>query len=106
MGQQKYYDTVSEATNDLLKRGYITDFKILVEEDCLVCNKSSTQLSPDEFEIDEVHRFEGDTDPADEMILYAISSLKHDIKGVVINVYGAYVDSATSEIIALLNKHK
>jgi len=106
MGQQKYYDTVSEATNDLLKRGYTTDFKILVEEDCLVCNKSSTQLSPDEFKIDEVHRFEGDTDPADEMILYAISSSKHDIKGVVINAYGAYADSATSEIIALLNNAK
>ncbi|MEQ6122200.1 phosphoribosylpyrophosphate synthetase [Reichenbachiella sp. MALMAid0571] len=105
MGQQKYYDTVSEATKDLSKRGYTADFKILVEDECLICNKSTTQLSPDEFEIDEVHRFEGETDPADEMIVYAISSTKHDIKGVVINAYGAYADTSTSKIIALLNKH-
>ncbi|MBK8344964.1 MAG: hypothetical protein IPL12_17790 [Bacteroidetes bacterium] len=41
-------------------------------KNALVCNSSLTQLSPDEFEIDETYRFEGNTDPGDEMILFAI----------------------------------
>ena len=49
----KSYETVSEALNDLIKRGYTHDFNIHTEEECLVCNNSLTQLSPDDFEIDE-----------------------------------------------------
>jgi hypothetical protein len=49
-----------------------------------------TQLSPDEFEIVETYRFEGDTDPADEMIVFAISSMKHNLKETLINDYGIF----------------
>ena len=99
------YDTVSQAINGLIERGYTTDFKILGEKECLICNKSNTQLSPEEFEIDETYRFEGDTDPGDEMIVYAISAIKHDIKGLVVNAYGMYSDADTSKIVARLKKH-
>lgn len=99
------YDTVSEAINGLAERGYTTDFEILGEKECLICNKSSTQLSPEEFEIDETYRFEGDTDPGDEMIVYAISAINHNIKGLVVNAYGTYADNNTSKIVARLKKH-
>lgn len=99
------YQTVSEAINDLIKRGYTQDFNVHLEEECLVCNTSMTQLSPDDFEIDETYRFEGNTDPGDEMILFAISSLKYNIKGIVVNAYGMYSDSTTSEIVERLKKH-
>ena len=99
------YDTVSEAVNDLIKRGYTTDFSINVKKECLVCAAIPEPLSPDEFEIDEVYRFEGETDPGDEMIVYAISSTKHNLKGVVVNAYGIYSDSATSKIVERLKKH-
>lgn len=105
MEQTIYYDTVSETINELAKRGYTTDFKLLAEEECLYCNKSETQLSPEEFEIDEIHRFEGESDPGDEMIVFAISSVKHDIKGIIVNAYGTYSDPSTSKIIARLKKH-
>ncbi len=55
--------------------------------------------------IDEVHRFEGDTDPADEAIVYAISSTKHTIKGVLVNAYGMYSDSFSNELMAKLKAH-
>lgn len=104
MKQSYSYDTVSEAINDLAKRGYTHDFNIHEEQHCLICNNTMTQLSPDEFEITEVYRFEGETDPADEMILYAIASSKHAIKGVLLNAYGIYADSTTSKIAEKLKK--
>ena len=105
MEQAKNYETVSEAVNDLYKRGYTTDFSIQSEKDSLICNETSVQLSPDEFEIDETYRFEGDTDPGDEMIVFAISSTKHKMKGVVVNAYGMYSDTNTSKIVERLKKH-
>ena len=101
----KSYETVSEAINDLVKRGYTHDFNVHTDKECLVCNTSLTQLSPDDFEIDETYRFEGDTDPGDEMILFAISSTKHKIKGTLLNAYGMYSDSATTKIIEKLVTH-
>ena len=99
------YETVSEALNNLVKRGYTHDFNVHTEKECLGCNTSLTQLSVDDFEIDETYRFEGDTDPGDEMILFAISSTKHKIKGTLLNAYGMYSDSATTKIIEKLVTH-
>jgi hypothetical protein len=104
MKAQKYYDTVSETINQLAQKGYTTDFEILKEHDCLVCKQSAQQLSPDEFVIDETHRFEGETDPGDEMIVYAISSKKHGVKGIVINAYGTYADPDIFKIVERLEK--
>lgn len=100
----KIYDTVSEATNDLAKRGYTSDIKVLMDHDCLTCNQTGAKLSPEEFKIDEIHRFEGETDPGDEMIVHAISSEKYNMKGIIINGYGTYADTSTSRIISLLKK--
>ena len=96
------YDTVSEAINELAKRGYTSDFKVLSEEECIVCSMTAKQLSPEEFVIDEVYRFEGNSDPEDEMIVYAISSLHHNVKGILINAYGMYSDAATAKIVKKL----
>ena len=105
MAENRNYETVSEALEDLKKRGYTTDFSVLTAKECLICNKTYTTLSPDEFEIDETYRFEGMTDPGDEMIVFAISSIKHTMKGVVVNAYGAYSDAASSKIVERLKEH-
>lgn len=99
------YDTVSEAINDLAKRGYTTDFKLFAGKDCIVCDQTQTQLSPDEFEIDETYRFEGNTDPGDEMIVFAISAKKHNMKGILVDAYGMYSDSASTMLVEKLKKH-
>ena len=56
----------------------------------------------DEFRIDEFFRFEGQTDPADEAILYAISSDNHAIKGMLVSGYGIYTEGVTDELLAKL----
>lgn len=104
--KRKNYDTVTEAMADLKSLGYTLDFSILTDEkECLICHSTSTVLSPDEFEIDSFYRFEGDSDPGDEMIVYAISSIKNNVKGVVVNAYGMYADNASSKIVKKLNTH-
>lgn len=104
MKRKPTYETVSEAINDLIKRGYTTDFYIEATKDCIVCRKSDLALSEKEFVIDEVHRFEGESDPGDSMIVYAISSREHNVKGVLMNAYGVYADGVTSAIISHLHK--
>lgn len=99
------YETISEAMNALQKKGYTTDFSILKERDCLLCKSIDKQLSSDDFEIDEIFRFEGDTDPGDEMILYAISSAKYGVKGLVADAYGVYSGNTNSRLVAKLKKH-
>lgn len=99
------YDTVTEAMSGLKERGYITDFELMVEKECLACHKTSLYLSPEEFQIDEIYRFEGHSDPGDEMIVYGISSTIHNIKGIVVNGYGLYSDPLTFKIVSRLKKH-
>ncbi|WP_432410678.1 phosphoribosylpyrophosphate synthetase [Rasiella sp. SM2506] len=101
--ERKSYDTVTEAMADLRKLGYTIDFSILTEKECLICHLTATELSPDDFEIDQFYRFEGDSDPGDEMIVYAISSNKDNLKGIVVNAYGMYADNASSAIVKKLN---
>ncbi len=100
----KNYDTLSEAISDLMQRGYTCNFNL--KENCIEYSGTSISLMPDEFEIDEVHRFEGDTDPGDENILFAISSAKHNIKGLLVNAFGMYSDSFSAELISKLNIKK
>lgn len=93
------YDTLSEAVNDLQRRGYTHDFLIHDEQECLYCTEKSLELSPEEFTIEEIYRFEGMTDPGDESIVFAIASDKHDLKGLVINSFGADFGYRSSKLV-------
>jgi hypothetical protein len=97
------YGTLSETINALRKEGYTLDFNL--HDDCVVCHNKENQLTAEEFEIDAVFRFDGQTDPDDEAIIYAISSTKHHAKGILVNGYGVYNDEFSSVLIEKLRKH-
>jgi len=97
------YGTLSETIRCLKKDGYTLDFN--VQQERIVCHQTYTVLSPEDFEIDKVFRFEGASNPDDQSVLYAISSSKFDMKGVLVNGYGISTDAATDEIIARLKTH-
>jgi len=98
-----YYGTLSETINGLKKEGYTLDFNI--RQEYVACHVPITILSPDDFEIDKVYRFEGETNPDDQSILYAISSSKFEVKGILVNGYGISADEATDALIAKLKTH-
>ncbi len=92
------YDTLSGAINGLKERGYTTDFNL--EENCLVCNTGKYDVS--DFEIVETYRFEGDSNPDDESILYGIES--HDgVKGVLVSGYGISAEGISAEMAKKLS---
>ena len=95
------YDTVTEAVNGLKKRGFSLDFNL--KENCLVCHER--KFNPEDFEIVEVYRFEGNTDPADEAIVYAIQSVD-GTKGVLVNGYGPSADTMSTEMAKKLQIHR
>ena len=96
----QHYDTLSQAIEGLKKRGYTEDFNL--KENCIECRRLNYEILTKDFEVDEVHRFEGDTNPADSSVLYAISAENYDIKGVLVDAYGTYAGEITREMIEKL----
>jgi hypothetical protein len=100
----KSYDTVTEALQDLKTKGYNVDFNIAFDK--IICSNNKICLNPNEFEIVEVFRFEGDTNPDDEDVVYAIESKDGKIKGTMTSAYGMYAESISSEMIQKISIHK
>ena len=95
------FNTLSETMETLRKEGYTEDFNL--KENYLDCQGGKYQIMHHEFEIDRFFRFEGETDPADESILYAVSSHKYNLKGVLVNAFGIYSDPIADEMIKKLS---
>jgi hypothetical protein len=95
------YETLLDALNGLKKKGYTHDFNL--SHDLIELKEKGLALKPEDFDIDEFYRFEGESDPGDNTIVYGISSSKYDIKGVLVNAYGVYADSLSSGMLKKLN---
>ena len=95
------YDTVTAAVNGLKKRGYTLDFSL--SGHCLVCGID--QFNPADFEIVEVYRFEGDSDPADEAAVYGVEG-SGNRKGVLVTGYGISSEGVSTEMVKKLSIHK
>ncbi|MDF3076951.1 MAG: phosphoribosylpyrophosphate synthetase [Sphingobacteriaceae bacterium] len=95
------YGTMVEALNDLKQRGFTLDFNLT--RDALHNSTQNITLQPDDFEIAELYRFEGESDPADSAIVYGINSDKYNIKGVFVNAYGVYSDDISEDLLKKLN---
>jgi len=98
---ETHYATVSAAIEQLRKKGFTVDFNL--KENCIVCHPE--KFNPKDFEIVDVYRYEGNTDPADEAAVYAIES-KTGIKGVLVTGYGISTDSMSTEILNKLQNKK
>lgn len=96
----KHYSTLSEAINDLKARGYSHDFNI--KPDCIECPALQLQLNPENFIVDEFHRFEGMSSTDDNSIVFAITS-DEGVKGVLVDAYGVYASNLNDAMIKKLS---
>lgn len=94
------FENLVDAIRQLKAEGYTEDFDL--RSDCIDCRDATLRLYPHEFDVDKVFRFFGPSDPDDESILYAISSDRFGIKGLLVNGYGASADTLTAEMIGKL----
>lgn len=97
----EHLNTLSQMMNALRKKGYTCDLSF--ENDHLKCNSPDQTLAANDIEVDEIHRFEGMSNPGDSSILYAVSAKKFDLKGLLVHAYGAYAQEADPELIKNLD---
>ena len=81
-----------DVENMLNREGFTKDFR--VTEDCRLCSMDDDKktYAPAEVKIVNFYRFEGDTDPDDMSILYAIECAD-GTKGTISNSYGPTADA-------------
>ncbi|HEX6223274.1 MAG TPA: phosphoribosylpyrophosphate synthetase [Chryseolinea sp.] len=94
------YTSLSEATRGLKARGYTYDFNL--KSDRVESPAFQIKLTPENFMVEEFHRFEGMSSTDDNSIVYAISS-KEGLKGILVDAYGVYASSLSDEMIRKLS---
>ena len=88
--------TVTDALADPAAEGYTTDFSV-ASGGMLRCGRCDTLHDPAAAKVDRIARFEGDTDPGDEAIVFALTCTDCGAKGTLVSAYGPSVgvDEAT-----------
>ena len=99
----KNYDNLIDALKDLRDRGFVLDYNLHGQTQKLVVNE--IEIHPEAFEIIEMYRFEGMSNPDDSSVIYALES-KDGTKGVLIDSYGMYAESFTPEMIMKIKKNR
>jgi len=93
------YETLTEALKDLKNRGYRHDFNLATDR--VACKALGLQFGPGDFHVDEIYRFEGENDPDDSAVLFALTA-NSGVMGVMVDAYGAYANSLSKEMLAKL----
>lgn len=88
--------TLLEAIRDFRDWGYQEDFE--VENGVMKTKSSERGFKPYELLIEEIFRSEGESNPADMSVLYAISAVD-GTKGIITDAYGIYENSEISDFI-------
>jgi hypothetical protein len=88
--------TMVAILNKLHKDGYTMQLK--AEENGIYSMDSGKKFKPRDVEIKHFYRFEGESDPSDNAIVYAIET-KTGEKGTLIDSYGAYSDANIEKFI-------
>jgi hypothetical protein len=88
--------TLTTVTNKMVLQGYDDDFKIV--ENGLKSLKTEKIYQPEEVNVVNFFRFEGQSDPNDQSILYVIETTD-GVKGTLVDAYGPYSDRKLAEFI-------
>jgi hypothetical protein len=99
MKNRYHYASVLNALEELKSMGFVVDFNLQEE---------SIMRHPENYEIMHVYRYEGDTNPDDEAIIYGIKSNSGE-KGVFVAGFSANSESHAAQVLLELsikrNKH-
>ncbi len=88
--------TLTSVTNKMVLEGYDDDFKI--SDKGLRSLKTEKVYQPEEINVINFFRFEGQSDPNDNTIMYVIET-NDGLKGTLVDAYGPYADVKLSEFM-------
>src|SRR3982750_3478545 len=94
--EKKNLNTMVDCVNSLVLQGFTEDFK--AREAGLESLTTRRIYKPEEVKILNFYRFEGESDPADNSILYAIETTDGK-RGTLVDAYGPYADSKVSSFL-------
>ena len=82
----------------LVQDGFTADFKITDGRLHTLSTDSAKSYAPDEVTIVDFYRFEGESNPDDMSILYAIQATD-GVRGTIATAYGTYADADTDDFL-------
>ena len=88
--------SLSSCINKIKEDGFTEDFQVTKQG--LATYSEDKFYSPAQVRIVNFYRFEGESDPGDNSILYAIET-DDGTRGTLVDAYGAYSDPAISKFI-------
>ena len=88
--------TLSECTTIAMNRGYSENFRVI--DIGLVTEDEKRIYKPSDIKISNFYRFEGNSNPDDNAILYLIET-NDGRNGTLADAYGVYADSLISNFI-------
>lgn len=98
-----YMKSLTSCLSRIISEGYTEDFKI-TDLGLESLNKPHN-YSPEEIKVVNFYRFEGESDPDDNAILYVIEA-SDGTKGTLIDSYGTYNDSRVSRFMQDVSVNK
>ena len=102
MDLNHHLDSLSEVMNRLRDTGYKTDFYF--KDGKLLSPESGKNYTYDQVRLGGTFRFEGESNPADSSILYAIVIPETGEKGMLADAYGASSNEGLNEFMQKVEK--
>lgn len=96
------YTSVTEAIERLSQRGFTANFEFL--DNAFKAMENGKIFHANELTILEHHRFEGQSDPEDMAIVYAIEG-NDGTRGVLVDAFGAYADPGLGQFLQNVKHH-
>ncbi|HKK71787.1 MAG TPA: hypothetical protein VKA86_11260 [Candidatus Krumholzibacteria bacterium] len=96
-------ETLAEAMQRLQKSGYTEAFR--VEDQRLVTASGEQTFDPTDLHVDETVRFEGESNPSDMSILFALSDPGTGVRGTWSSSFGAEMAAGDAEVVRALEGH-
>lgn len=93
METKYHYASVLKALEDLKNLGFVIDFNL---------QEVAIQNNPDDYEIVHIYRYEGDSNPDDEAIVYGIKT-KSGEKGVFVAGFSANSESEAEQVLRAIS---
>ncbi|MER3463159.1 MAG: hypothetical protein C4329_00715 [Chitinophagaceae bacterium] len=91
-----YMKSLVSCLKHMVNKGYTEDFKVTPMG--LTTTKEIAYYQPEQVRVVNFFRFEGESDPDDNAILYVMET--HDgTKGTLVDAYGIYNDPAVTQFI-------